>query len=154
VWLHDTSTDAKRTAAHELAELPDVIATYARDRSRYELVWSSGAASESERRWWRRHAQEIVDTMAARNGPDAVALLRDNTSYGVKGDHGGHQRPIQRIPIAFSWPGLRSGATPGAAIRSADILPTILRLMGIQTDSGHPMDGRAVRLPRASLAED
>jgi type I phosphodiesterase/nucleotide pyrophosphatase len=154
VWLHDTSRGAKRTAARELAELPDVIATYARDRSRYELVWSGGVASESERKWWHRHAQEIVDTMAARNGPDAVALLRDDTSYGVKGDHGGHQRPIQRIPITFTWPGLRSGATPDAAIRSADILPTILRLMGIQTDSAHPMDGRAVRLPRAALAED
>jgi arylsulfatase A-like enzyme len=81
-------------------------------------------------------------------------LLRDDTSYGVKGDHGGHQRPIQRIPIAFSWPGLRAGATPDAGIRSADILPTILRLMGIQPDSAHPMDGRAVRLPRTAFAED
>jgi arylsulfatase A-like enzyme len=77
-------------------------------------------------------------------------LLRDDTSYGVKGDHGGHQRAIQRIPIAFSWPGLMPGATPDAQIRSADILPTILRLMGIQADSEYPMDGRAVRLPRAA----
>lgn len=149
VWLHDRSRPARRLAARELAELPDVIATYARAGSRYELEWSGGRASESERRWWRRHAQAIIDTMAARNGPEAVALLRDDTSYGVKGDHGGHQRPIQRIPIVFSGPGLASGATPQVRIRSVDILPTILRVLGIRPDPAHPLDGRAVRLPAA-----
>jgi type I phosphodiesterase/nucleotide pyrophosphatase len=148
-WLHDRSIPAKRAAARALRELPSVIATYFRDGGRYQLEWSGGLASASERAWWRANAQRFINTMAAPNGPDAVALLRDQTSYGVKGDHGGHQRPIQRIPIAFSWPGLKGGATPGRQIRSVDILPTILGLMGIASDPAHPMDGRAVVLPLA-----
>ena len=65
------------------------------------------------------------------------------------GDHGGHQRAIQRIPIVFDWPGLRAGAKPATRIRTVDILPTILRLMGIAADPSHPMDGRAVSVPLA-----
>ena len=60
------------------------------------------------------------------------------------GDHGGHQKAIQRIPIAFSWPGLEAGATPRKRIRSVDITPTILRTMGIAATG--PMDGNAYQL--------
>jgi arylsulfatase A-like enzyme len=75
--------------------------------------------------------------------------MRDDSSYVVRGDHGGHQRLIQAIPIVFSWPGLEAGAKPGGEIRSVDLVPTILALMGIEADPSHPMDGRAIRLPMA-----
>jgi arylsulfatase A-like enzyme len=73
-----------------------------------------------------------------------IGLLADNTSYGVAGDHGGAQESVQRIPIVFSGPGVRAGATPPAAIRSVDILPTVLRELGIART--HRMDGRGYRL--------
>lgn len=106
-----------------------------------------GKMTGAERRWWKEHGQELVDTMAAPFGPDVVGLLRDDTSYGVYGDHGGHQRQIQSIPMVFSWRGLQEGATLGTEIRSVDLLPTILGLLGIAPDPAHPLDGGAVPLP-------
>ena len=47
--------------------------------------------TRSEKSWWKAHGQEIVDTMAAADGPDVIGLLHDKTSYGVYGDHGGAQ---------------------------------------------------------------
>lgn len=149
VWLDDRRPARRTEAALALADLPAVIATYTRAGDAYRLRWHQGTTNHSERHWWRQHAQRLIDTMAAPDGPDAVALLRDDVSYGVEGDHGGHQRAIQRIPMVFSWPGLESGAQPRARIRSVDILPTILDLMGIAEDPAHPLDGRARPLPLA-----
>ena len=89
------------------------------------------------------HGQEIVDTMAAPYAADVVGLLRDDTSYGVAGDHGGAQRPVQEIPIVFAGAGVgpRDSRFP---MRSVDILPTILRQMRIAPDPG--IDGRAAPL--------
>jgi hypothetical protein len=83
--------------------------------------------------------------MAAPYAADVVGLLKDNTSYGVAGDHGGAQRPVQEIPIVFA------GSDVGPrdshhALRSVDILPTVLRKMGIKPGPG--LDGKAVELPR------
>ena len=52
---------------------------------------------------------------------------------------------MQEIPIVFAGAGTgsRDSAQP---LRSVDILPTILRAMGIPAERG--MDGRAVTLPR------
>lgn len=152
VWLADRSGPKVTEAVNELAKLPDVIATYSRNGARYaERTRDLSGTTPAERAWFNGNAQRLIDTMAASdgNGPDVVGLLRDDTSYGVAGDHGGHQKPVQRIPIVFDWPGLRAGASPSTRIRSVDILPTILRLMGIPTDPAYPMDGHAVSLPRA-----
>ena len=72
-----------------------------------------------------------------------MSLLRDDTSYGVAGDHGGAQEPVQRIPIVFFGAGVGK-ASPKGAMRSVDILPTILRELGLRAT--FPMDGRAYRL--------
>jgi hypothetical protein len=149
VFLDDTSVGAMRAAALDVLELPDVIAAYYRDDDRYVRHGPLGAMSRREFSWWQRYGQRLVDTMAADYGPDVVGLMRDDTSYGVIGDHGGHQRLIQEIPMVFSWPGLEAGAKPGVEIRSVDIVPTILALMGIEPDPEHPMDGRAIHLPKA-----
>lgn len=145
-WLTDTSTAAKRSAARVMAGLPDVIATYRLDGDRYQLVQANpGRMSAREARNWVLHGQELVDTMAAPYAADVVGLLKDDTSYGVAGDHGGHQRAVQEIPIVFAGAG--TGPRDSARrLRSVDILPTVLRAMGIPADRG--MDGRAVTLPR------
>ena len=122
-----------------------MIASYRRDGRRYRLVKANlRAMSFDELVYWLAHGQEIVDTMAAPYAADVVGLLRDNTSYGVAGDHGGAQRPVQEIPIVFAGAdvGSRDSAYP---LRSVDILPTILREMGIKAGPG--LDGRAVSLP-------
>jgi hypothetical protein len=149
VFLDDTSKRLKKQAAFDVTELPDVIAAYYRDGDRYLRHGPLGTMSRAERAWWVRYGQRLVDTMAAETGPDVVGLLRDDTSYGVYGDHGGHQRLIQRIPMVFSWAGLEAGAQPDLELRSVDIVPTALALMGIEPDLAHPMDGQAAALPLA-----
>jgi Type I phosphodiesterase / nucleotide pyrophosphatase len=144
-WLTDTSDSAKRHAAEVMSTLPDVIASYRLDGRRYRLVDTNlKAMSFSEGLYWLLRGQEIVDTMAAPYAADVVGLLKDNTSYGVAGDHGGAQRPVQEIPIVFA------GADVGPrdshhALRSVDILPTVLRKLGIKPAPG--LDGKAVELP-------
>lgn len=146
-WLNDTSAAAKREAAGVMSTLPDVIASYRLNDSgsRYHLDsvnWD--AMSRSERRWWLLHGREIVNTMAAPYSADVVGLLRDDTSYGVAGDHGGAQEPVQRIPIVFA--GARVGPRDSwAPMRSVDILPTIMREMRLPLNAG--LDGRARHLP-------
>jgi arylsulfatase A-like enzyme len=78
-------------------------------------------------------------------GPDVIGLLGDDTGYGVKGDHGGAQESVQRIPIVFYGAGVRAGTSPGGAIRSVDILPTVLAELGIRPTQR--MDGRAFTVP-------
>src|SRR3954447_15882860 len=147
-WLTATSEPAQRQAAGVMATLPDVIAAYrlAPDARHYRLTTANlRAMSRDEFLWWLVHGQEIVDTMAAPYAADVVGLLRDDTSYGVAGDHGGAQRPVQEIPIVFAGAGVgpRDSRFP---MRSVDILPTILRQMHIAPDPG--VEGRAVPLPR------
>ena len=146
-WLVDASWPAKKHAARVMATLGGVRATYARRGDRYHLVWSAPRHrwTSSEWGWWRRHGQEIVDTAAAGYGPDVIGLLRDGASYGVAGDHGGAQEEVQRIPIVFAGPGVDAGARPRTALRSVDIMPTVLRALGIPET--HWTDGRAYRLP-------
>jgi hypothetical protein len=73
-----------------------------------------------------------------------VGLLRNNTSYGVAGDHGGAQRPVQEIPIVFTGADVGS-RDPRYPLRSVDILTTILRAMDIRAQPG--LDGHAATLP-------
>jgi hypothetical protein len=96
-----------------------------------------------ENLWWLLHGQELVNTMAAPHSADVIGLLKDNTSYGVAGDHGGAQKPVQRIPIVF-WSTQLSGLDSVAPMRTVDILPTILREMGIAR--GADLDGVAYDL--------
>lgn len=147
VWLNDRSLASLQEGASAVRELPRVVASYYRDGDRYVRHSGLGNMSKSERKWFDGHAQELVNTMAAPGGPDVVGLLRNETTYGVFGDHGGHQELVQNIPIVFSWAGLADGERLGRPIRSVDIMPTILRLMGISYDSGS-VDGSGVGLPR------
>ena len=138
-WLDDRSKDERKQAARVMRELPDVVASYYREGSRYRLT-RLGEMTDAEWTWWARH-RDLVDTMAAPYGPDVVGLLRNRTSYGVAGDHGGHQKEIQRIPIIFAGPGVEPGARPREEARLVDLLPTILDLVGVPQDPAHPLDG-------------
>jgi hypothetical protein len=144
-WLHDRTPADLDEAAAAIRSMPDVIASYVRDGDRYKRVGPTGQMSGQERSWWVRWGQELIDTMAAPSGPDVVGLLRDDVSYGVAGDHGGHQRAIQEIPMAFSWPGLKSQDRQ-EHFRSVDVVPTVLRLMDIDPVAGTDFDGTAYRL--------
>ncbi|QBR91805.1 alkaline phosphatase family protein [Nocardioides euryhalodurans] len=148
VWLEDRSRASVAEAAAVMKRLPDVTAVWQRRGDHFDRVsrvrWDR-MTSGGERSWFARKAQELVDTQAAPYGPDLVATLPDDTTYSVLGDHGGIQRTSQQIPIVFAGAGL-SGKDLRAEVRSVDIMPTILRALGITPS--YDMDGKAYRLPR------
>lgn len=147
VWLKDQSPAKVAEAAAVMRTLPAVTAVWRRDGDRFTRVspvrWDLMSGGP-ERSWFTRKAQELVDTQAAAYGPDLIATLPDDTTYSVKGDHGGIQRAAQKIPIVFAGAGL-SGKDLQAEVRSVDIMPTVLRAMGIAPT--YPMDGVAYALP-------
>lgn len=146
VWLKNQSPERVAEAAAIMEDLPDVTAVWRRDDDHYDRVtpvrWDRMRGAE--RRWFAAKAQELVDTQAADYGPDLVATLPDNTTYSVLGDHGGIQRATQQVPIVFAGANT-SQQDLRAEVRSVDIMPTILRAMGITPVV--PMDGTAYELP-------
>jgi hypothetical protein len=144
-WLNDTSRARRVETAQAMLDLPGVIASFRLndDADDYRLV-GTNRMQFAERLWFRRHGEELVDTMAAPYGPDAVALLETDVTYGVMGDHGGHNRLIQNIPMVFYGPGVGSKDSR-KQVRLVDVLPTVLETMGIEYDDDD-LDGEAVRL--------
>ncbi|HWL91404.1 MAG TPA: hypothetical protein VNP90_08565, partial [Actinomycetota bacterium] len=139
-WLIDHSVAKKREGAAAMLELPGVIASYWHDGDRFRL-FGTNAMTGREKAWWKQHGQELVNTMAAPNGPDLIGLLHDRTSYGVYGDHGGAQESVQRVPMVFWSPSLAFENDTGAPFKTIDVMPTILDVMGIAETS--PTDGTA-----------
>jgi hypothetical protein len=144
-WLIDYSWAKKMEEAQAMKGMPDVIATYVKWGDRYKLV-STGSMTCAERRWWARSGQQLVDTMASDTSADVVGLLKDHTSYGAYGDHGGAQQEVQEIPMVFYAQGMKA-VKSGAPFRLVDVLPTVLRTMGIKQMA--PMDGFGYELPIA-----
>ena len=138
-WLIDHSEAKKQVGAQNMLAMPGVTASYWRDGDHFTL-YGTNAMTADERSWWEAHGQEIVDTMAGPDGPDVIGLEHDKTSYGVYGDHGGAQESVQRVPMVFWMPSMSGGAKT-EAFRTTDVMPTILKAMGI--DPIAPMDGTA-----------
>jgi len=139
-WLIDRSPAKQQQAAAAALALPGAIASYYRSGSGYKL-YGTNTMTKSEDKWWKKHGQEIVDTLASSDGPDTVALLQDKTSYGVYGDHGGAQEAVQRVPMVFWSPSLAFGENTGGPFQTTDVMPTILSTMGIPLTA--PVDGQA-----------
>ncbi len=148
VWLKNQSEEKVAEAAAIMEDLPDVTAVWRRHGDHFDRVtpvrWDR--MHGAEKLWFARKAQELVDTQAADYGPDLVATLPDDTTYSVLGDHGGIQRTSQQIPIVFAGGGV-SHKDLRAEVRSVDIMPTILKSLGIRPTFS--MDGIAYDLPRA-----
>ena len=79
--------------------------------------------------------------MADVNGPDIVGLLANEVSYGAFGDHGGASEPVQRVPMVFWTSSMSRPNNTTATFKTPDVMPTILRAMGIEQT--YPTDGRA-----------
>lgn len=139
-WLVDHSVSKMKEGAAAMLQVPGVTAAYWHDGNQFRL-FGKNAMTGPETSWWKLHGQELVNSMAAPNGPDVIGLLHDKTSYGVYGDHGGAQESVQRVPMVFWSPSLAFANNTGAPFKTIDIMPTILDVMGIpQTD---PTDGVA-----------
>ncbi len=139
-WLKDNSSRKRWQALKVMRTLPGVIATYYRDGGHYVLAGRNPMTS-SDRSWWKKTAQSIVNNMADTNGPDIVGLLANEVSYGAYGDHGGASEPVQRVPMVFWSSAMTSPNNTGAQFNTPDVMPTILRAMGIKQT--YPTDGHA-----------
>ena len=126
-----------------MSETAGVIATYWRDGDHYVLA-DTNPMTKSEEKWWKQNGQSIIDGMAADNGPDVVGLLHDDTSYGVYGDHGGASEEVQRVPMVFWSSSDTHGNSVGEPFQTPDVMPTILREMGIPLTQA--VDGKAHKL--------
>jgi arylsulfatase A-like enzyme len=150
-WLTDNSTAKKQEAAQAVLEMPGVIASYHLNGTQDDYVrYGTNKTTGHERAWFVQHGDELVDTMAAPFGPDVVGLLESDVTYGVMGDHGGHNRLIQEIPMIFAGPGV-GAKDPNRQMRLVDVTPTVLNLMGIEFVPAD-FDGKAVKLPKATGA--
>jgi hypothetical protein len=144
-WLTDTSTAKKNEAADAVLDMPGVIAAYRKNTAQNHYVRvGTNPMSLREKIWFLLHGDELVDTMAEPTGPDVVGLLKTDVTYGVVGDHGGHNRLIQNIPMVFYGPGV-SSKDSRRELRLVDVVPTVLKTMGIHYDRD-AFDGRAVDL--------
>ena len=147
-WLKDNSAAAKRQAAQAVLGMPGVIAAYHLNAAQDGYVrYGTNKTTGHERAWFVQNGDELVDTMAAPFGPDVVGLLETDVTYGVVGDHGGHNRLIQEIPMIFVGPGV-GAKDPNRRMRLVDVTPTVRDLMGIDYDPAD-FDGEAVKMPKA-----
>ena len=108
--------DAKRVSEF-VSQLPGVVLvarkTKAPEGWRYEPVFRDPARlSDLERRWFEAHVPALLATWACERGPELVALLDQQTSWGQPGDHGGAQEGVQRIPLIFAGPWIQIGRAP------------------------------------------
>jgi hypothetical protein len=146
-YLLDQSWAKKVQAAKVMGTLPGVVATYVKsnDDDSYKLFGKKTATvmTAAEKSWWKRHGQELVNTMAFEGSADVVGLLADRTNYSVWGDHGGHQEQVQRVPMVWYNPSIKKSVKKDE-IRLADVMPTILCAMGIEQTA--PTDGCAYKL--------
>jgi hypothetical protein len=146
-WLHGDSDAHKRAAADAVLAMPDVIASYRINAAHDDYrLHGTNRLTAQERAWFARHGEELVDTMAHPSGPEVVGLLRSDVTYGVMGDHGGHTRLVQEIPMVLYGPGVGSKDS-NRPMRLVDVMPTILELMGIEYDEDD-FDGEGVKVPR------
>jgi arylsulfatase A-like enzyme len=76
---------------------------------------------------------------------EGSAVGRFHSGAGVRV----HRAQIQHIPMAFSWPGLKPRGRQDR-IRAVDIVPTVLKLMGVPKVGATPLDGEACDLIRAA----
>ena len=100
-----------------------------------------------EKPWFARKAQELVDTQAADYGPDLIATLPDDTTYSVARRPRRHPASRRSRSRSSSPAANVSHKDLRAEVRSVDIMPTILRQLGIAPT--YPMDGVAYALPAA-----
>ena len=146
-WLRGDSDVQKRAAASAVLDMPDVIASYRINEAHDDYtLHGTNRNTGAERAWAARHGDELVDTMAHPSGPEVVGLLRSDVTYGVMGDHGGHTRLVQQIPMVFYGAGVGSKDS-NREMRLVDVMPTVLELMGLPYDED-AFDGHAMKVSK------
>ena len=141
---------AAKTLPERVQKLPGVISVWVREGSVYRETWRDfSKLPEKERAFQRRFLESLVASCESEGSADVMALLDEKTGYAVRGDHGGAQENVQRIPVIFSGPNVKPGRHVATA-RSVDIAPTVWALAGKTPPPG--LDGQPLCAAVASSA--
>ncbi len=147
-WVRSRRPERLADVIDVMSTRPGVTAVWLRQGKKFvrQTPVRNDRMTKKEKRWFKQHAQELLNTMAAKHGPDVVATLADDTTYSVAGDHGGIQRRAQQIPIVFYGADLGSEDLTGP-VRSVDVMATVMEQLGIEPT--RKLDGKAWPLPKA-----
>lgn len=108
--------------------------------ARYEETFRDlSSLPADERAFHEARMAELVQSQAAPQAADVVALLDHRTGYAAPGDHGGAQKSVQSIPLIFLGPNVKPGRRTGERARLVDVAPTIWALAGREPPKG--LDG-------------
>ena len=84
--------------AQAMKGMPDVIATYVKWGDRYKLVSTGSDDVGPSASGGPRTASSSSTPWRPTRRPTSCGLLKDRTSYGAYGDHGGAQKEVQQHP--------------------------------------------------------
>ncbi|MDD5556757.1 MAG: alkaline phosphatase family protein [bacterium] len=122
-WLGEFRGEREWLERTKYLEIPDGVTAVA-----HQLFWDGAAAARE-----------------ARYSPDMVLVAAPGWSFeppeDPSGGHGCLDAEAVRIPLLVAGPNVRPGAMLADAVRTADIVPTVLSLLGIDPAPG-AFDGR------------
>lgn len=125
---------------------PEDVLGYLKDPALAAFV---AAGFHSSREWLHATAAQAYPDLVPHLGPllrtprSGQALVFAAAGFGFgdeRAGHGGLLRAEMRIPLFFAGPGIPAGGTLDAA-RAADVMPTLLTLLGFDLPQDGSLDG-------------
>lgn len=95
---------------------------------------------------FQRFLSRLRERLDAGGGRWLIVLFGDHGhefSPGSFGNFNSFSEGVLRVPVVFVGDGIEPQVRP-ERIRSADVVPTLLELMGMEPLAGHPLDGRSL----------
>jgi len=160
IWLVDPDRPGAGARVGRLVQgCKGVIEVFEKSPGGYFSAWKRDLQSdpfysrmpppviERMQAWNDRVVPGLLSTMFSESSADVIGLMDDWTTYGCRGDHGGHQEAAQRVPLIITGPGAGRGVRDSRPARLVDIPATLLSLMG------HPVPSVFDGIPLLGLAQ-
>lgn len=160
IYLRNSANTPRVAGALAAANIPNVIAVYARNaHGQYTPVSSpTTLASPAVDGAYR----DLLNTVDSPESADVVLLYAENTitmtpsfaRIGRKGDHEGATWGSQHIPLIISGPGIKQNVHSTYAARLVDIPVTMESVLGIrpQSQDGVPLADAMISPPAWALS--
>ena len=137
-WLKDQNENRIAAELIDEHDAEGFVGTYFKvEQSNGHFVYEPTKVVERHLTGRMRAAVEFLhDTFASPQGPDLALVLAEaahfqNKPLNTAGSHSEATWELQKIPIWFNGPGVRSGLVSPYPARIVDIAPTILTLLGL-----------------------
>ena len=128
--VHVSEFAAKLRSVKEVAEIFTKQDTG--NAVHYIRHYRNPALSPEELGWANDRHTNFLETMAAKGSPEIVALLTANAGIGPRGNQGGAQEAIQRVPWVIWTPRLsESGTVSDANVSLVDLNPLLSLLLNL-----------------------